>query len=187
MSYFEIFLLAVALSIDAFVVSFSCGIMVNKKHKKNALKMSFANGFAQFVMPVLGWYGVNIVGDYVKAFDHWIVFLVFLALGVKFIKDALEKKEQSCNLPKKITFKILLIASFATSIDAFAAGISIYFMHISIWTTSIVIGIVTFINSFIGFRISLIFKKLSTKYIEVFAGLILIALGTKTLIEHLVE
>lgn len=185
MIWFEILLLAFALSIDAFVVSFSCGCMVHKEHKKNAFKMAGANGFAQFTMPVLGWFGTNSIGEYVKSFDHWIVFFVFLVLGVKFIKDALEEEEKSCELPKSVTFKVLLIASFATSIDAFAAGVSIYFMPVSIWAVALAIGLVTFINSFIGFRLSRIFKKFKSKYLEVSAGVILITLGTKILIEHL--
>ena len=189
MIWFEIFLLALALSIDAFIVSFSCGLVVKKNRNKNAYKMAAANGFAQFAMPVLGWYGTNTISSYVKAFDHWIVFLVFLALGLKFIKDAMEDKEVECELPTKkhITFKVLLIASFATSIDAFVAGVSLYFMPVSIWIAGIVIGIVTFINSYIGFKMNRLFKKIPRKYIEVFAGVILITLGTKTLIEHMLS
>lgn len=188
MIWFDVFLLAVALSIDAFIVSFSCGLVVKKNKKKNGYKMAAANGFAQFAMPVLGWYGTNTIGDYVGAFDHWIVFFVFLILGLKFIKDAMENKEASCNLPvKHITFKVLLIASFATSIDAFVAGVSLYFISVSIWLAAILIGVVTFINSLIGFRMNKLFKKIPTKYIEAAAGVILITLGTKILIEHLLS
>lgn len=188
MVWFEIFLLAVALSIDAFLVSFSCGLVFTKNQNSNAIKMASANGLAQFVMPVLGWYGTNTVGNYVKAFDHWIVFIVFLILGLKFIKDALEDKETTCDISAKtITFRVVLISAFATSIDAFAAGISLYFIPVSVWIAGVAIGIVTFINSYVGFRMNRLFKKLPTKYIEIFAGSILILLGTKTLIEHLCE
>ncbi|MDD4556462.1 MAG: manganese efflux pump MntP family protein [Alphaproteobacteria bacterium] len=189
MIWFEVFLLALALSIDAFLVSFSCGLVVKKNKVKNAYKMAFANGFAQFAMPVLGYYGTSAVSGYVKAFDHWIVFFVFLALGVKFILDGLEDKEIACEISskKKITFKILLIAAFATSIDAFAAGVSLYFIPVSIWLAGLMIGVVTFINSYIGFRLNRLFKKIPTKYIEVFAGVILITLGTKVLIEHMLS
>ncbi|MFV0626897.1 MAG: manganese efflux pump MntP family protein [Alphaproteobacteria bacterium] len=189
MIWFEIFLLSLALSIDAFLVSFSCGAVVKKNKNKNAYKMAAANGFAQFAMPVLGWYGTNSISDYVKIFDHWIVFMVFAALGLKFIKDALEDKPVECEVPNKkhITFKVLLIAAFATSIDAFVAGVSLYFMPVSIWLAGIMIGIVTFINSYIGFKMNRLFKKIPTKYIEIFAGVILITLGTKTLIEHMLS
>lgn len=189
MIWFEVFLLAIALSIDAFIVSFSCGLVVKKDRKKNGYKMAAANGFAQFAMPVLGWYGTNTISDYVKAFDHWIVFFVFLALGIKFIKDALENKDANCDISTKkhITFKVLLIAAFATSIDAFVAGVSLYFIPVSIWSAGLMIGIVTFINSLIGFRMNKMFKKIPTKYIEVTAGVILITLGSKVLIEHLLS
>lgn len=191
MIWFEIFLLALALSIDAFIVSFSCGLVVKKNKEKNSYKMAAANGFAQFAMPVLGWYGTQTINNCIgaiTAFDHWVVFFVFLALGIKFIMDALEDRDTTCELPRKnITFKILLIAAFATSIDAFVAGVSLYFIPVSIWYASIMIGVVTFINSFIGFRMNKIFKKIPTKYIEISAGVILITLGSKTLIEHMLE
>lgn len=185
---FEVLLLAFALSIDAFVVSFSCGLTVNKKQRKNAIKMAAANGFAQFLMPVLGWFGTSSISEYVKSFDHWIVFLVFLLLGINFIKEAMREKdeEEACKLVGgTLSLKILIIASFATSVDAFAAGISIYFMQVSIWVVAFVIGVITFINSYIGFRASKFLRKIPAKYIEVAAGAILITLGTKILIEHL--
>ncbi|MDR1693934.1 MAG: manganese efflux pump MntP family protein [Lactobacillaceae bacterium] len=188
MIWFEVFLLAVALSIDAFIVSFSCGLVVNKNKKKNGYKMAAANGFAQFAMPLLGWLGTKTISGYVQAFDHWIVFFVFLILGLKFIKDAMEEKASTCELPRKnITFKVLLIAAFATSIDAFVSGVTLYFMPVSIIFAAMMIGIVTFINSLIGFRLTHIFRKIPTKYIEIFAGVILITLGSKVLIEHILN
>lgn len=187
MNWLDILLLALALSVDAFVVSFSYGLVIKSNPLKNSLKIGFATGFGQFIMPVIGWYGTRSVHNYIESFDHWIAFAVFVALGLKVIDEALEKKDdsQQKKLSKKLTKRVLLMIGVATSIDALVTGVTIYFMNVSIWFAAPIIGVTTFICSVIGFRLNCCFKKVPTKYMEIAAGIILILLGCKVLYEHL--
>ena len=89
MSIFDIFFLAMALSVDAAVVSFSYGLFLRKDRLKNALLLAFSTGLGQFVMPILGWLGTNSVSSYLSHFDHWISFLVFVLLGLNVINEAI--------------------------------------------------------------------------------------------------
>ena len=181
----DIILLALALSVDAFVAAFSYGLVIRKRPFVNALKLAAATGIGQFVMPVIGWLGTKSVHVYIEAFDHWIAFLVFLALGLNIIGNALTPQKEDDGKESCLNFKTLLMIGIATSIDACVAGVTLYFTNVSIWTAAALIGLITFINTVIGFRLSCCLQKLPTKYLEIGAGIVLILLGAKVLIEHL--
>ena len=185
MNFPEVFLLALALSVDAFIVSFSYGLIIKKGKGKAALKLSAATGLGQFVMPVLGWYGARSVYQLIEALDHWIAFFVFLVLGIKVISEAFKEGDCQPKLSKILNAKILFFIGLATSIDAFVSGSMLYFMKEPVWSASALIGIVTFINASLGFNFCRIFKNFPVKYLEISSGLILIALGVKVLYEHL--
>lgn len=185
MDWINIILLALALSVDAFIVSFSYGLIIKKGKGKAALKLALATGGGQFLMPVLGWFGARSIYKHIEMVDHWIAFFVFLALGLKIISDSFRDCECPNKLSKVLTLKILLVISLATSIDAFVSGSMLYFMKIPVWSASIVIGLITFINAILGFNFCRMFKKFPKKYMEIGSGLILIALGCKVLYEHL--
>ena len=144
MTLFDIFLLGLALSVDAFVVSFSYGLVLKPHKIENGLRLGISTGFFQFFMPVLGWYGARSVNKYIESIDHWLAFFVFLALGIKIIGDALENQEEpSQKLEKKLTARVLLMIGIATSIDALVTGATIYFMHTPIMLSAIIIGLTT--------------------------------------------
>ncbi len=181
----DVFLLALALSVDAFVVAFSYGLVIRKKKGVSALKIATATGLGQWIMPILGWYGARSVYKQIEAVDHWIAFFVFCVLGLKVIADSFRSCDNQEQLPPKLDVKILLMIGVATSIDAFVSGSMLFFMKEPIGVSAMIIGVVTFINSCIGFNICRIFKKMPTKYLEISSGLILIGLGCKILFEHL--
>lgn len=180
----EVLFLAIALSIDASVVSFSQGLIFTENKRKNSFYLAFWVGLFQALMPIAGWFLARSVYTYVEKFDHWIAFIIFLILGIKFIKDAYEEGEPDCAAPACLSLKCLLLLAIATSIDAMAAGATLFFMKVEVIIPAIIIGIITFINSLIGFWSGYIFKKFPSKYLEISAGIILIALGIKVLIEH---
>lgn len=185
MVFIEVFFLALALSVDAFVVAFSYGLIIKKKKGRSALKIAAATGLGQFIMPVLGWYGASTIYRQIEQVDHWIAFFVFLMLGLKVISDAFRECDCKEKLSKKLTFRILFMIGVATSIDAFVSGSMLYFMQAPVWSSALIIGVVTFVNSCIGFNFCRIFKKVPTKYLEIASGIILIGLGCKVLYEHL--
>lgn len=185
MSFIEVIFLAVALSIDASVVSFSQGLCFSENKRKNSLFLALSVGIFQALMPIIGWFAAKGVYKYIEAFDHWIAFIIFFFLGIKFIKDALKGEEKKeCNR-KSISLHHLLLIAIATSIDALAAGATLYFFKTEILIPAIIIGIITFFNSLIGFWSGIVLKRFPSKYLEIFAGIILITLGIKILIEHI--
>lgn len=184
MNFTDVFLLALALSVDAFVVAFSYGLIIKKGKGKSALKIAAATGTGQFVMPVLGWYGARSIYDQIAAVDHWIAFFVFLMLGLKVISDALRDCDCAAKLSQTLSLKILFMIGVATSIDAFVSGSMLFFMRAPVWSSAAVIGSTTFAMSVIGFNFCRLFKKIPTRWLEIPSGLILIALGCKILYEH---
>ncbi len=179
MSYISIILLAIALSIDACVVSFSYGLIFTEKRLKNALLLASCTGMFQGIMPAVGYFLTGFVKSYIEPFADWIVFVIFVYLGIKFILEAFEKEKskQLC-----IDFKCLLLVGVATSIDAFSAGISLSLFGNNILKPAILIAFVTFINSSLGFYLGGNLKHLPTKWLEIFAGVLLIFLGLKALV-----
>ena len=185
MNIVDIIILAIALSIDACVVSFSNGLVFTQNKRLNSVILAFSVGFFQFLMPVIGFFAAQTVSKYVEPFDHWIVFGIFIILGAKFIKDALEKGngEKEEKIECFMCFKYIFLVSVATSIDALGAGVSIAFTGSKILVPAIIIGVITFVNSLLGFWSGYLFKKFPTKNLEIASGLILIALAFKTLFE----
>ncbi len=178
MTYLEIFLLAIALSIDAMVVSFSYGLSFRENRLKNALLLAFCTGLFQAGMPVIGYYLTSFVKSYIAPYASIIVCTIFVFLGVKFIKEAFEKKEVShC-----ISVTCLILIGIATSIDAFSAGISLALYGNHILKPVLLIGAITFVNSCIGFKFGGNIKHLPSQGLEVFAGIVLIALGIKAVL-----
>ena len=119
---FSVFLLALALSVDAFAVAFSYGLVIKKDVASSAAKLGAATGAGQFVMPLLGWLATDSVHRYIEAFDHWIAFVVFLLLGLNVIRGALGGEECEKRSPK-LSLKLLSVVAVATSIDALAGGV----------------------------------------------------------------
>ena len=184
MSFFDIFILALALAVDASVVSFSYGLILRKNRFLNALSLAFATGLGQFIMPIIGWLATQSVSSYVMHFDHWISFLVFVLLGLNIINDTIHDQDETVT-EKKLSFQYLCLIGLATSIDACAAGVTLYFIKISISWTAAIIGLTTVICSLASFYLSRSFPKISTHKVEILSGIILILLGFKILFEHL--
>ena len=180
MSYLSIFILAIALSIDACVVSFSYGIKYNHMRFKNAMLLASFTGIFQGVMPVIGYYLTNIVRIYIQPYADLIVFLIFSYLGFKFIIEAFQSPK-GCSREICVDLKSLLLIGIATSIDAFSAGITLSLYGNLILKPAILIGLITFINSHLGFFAGGKLKNLPTKYLEIFAGILLLILGIKSI------
>ena len=185
MSFLGILLLALALAVDAFVVSFSYGLIVIKNRTKASLKIAFAVSLGQLLMPVFGWYGAGSIYQYIEQLDHWIAFFVFLLLGIKIIGDSLKSCDCSNEFNHELKLKELFLIGIATSIDALVSGAMLYFVKMPIWSSAGIIGIVTLGTSLIGFNLCAVLKKFSPRPLEIMSGLILIGLGCKILFEHL--
>ena len=178
MTYFEIVMLAYALSVDACVVSFSYGLSYKTERKKNLLLLSVFTSVFQGVMPCFGYYLTSLVKAYIQPYSGLIIFLIFTYLGIKFILEAYQEKPKECC----IDLKCLVLVGIATSIDAFSAGISLSLMGNGILKPALLIAFVTFVNSAFGFWLGGKTRHLPSKGLEILAGLLLIGLGIKAII-----
>lgn len=179
MTHIEILLLALALSVDACVVSFTYGLSFNQNRLKTALLLASFTGFFQGLMPTIGYNLTTFVKTFISPYANLIVFTIFAFLGIKFIKDAFENKS---NKPCCIGLLCLLLIGIATSIDAFSAGISLALYGNHIIKPALLIILITFTNSLLGFQLGGKLKNLPTKNLEIFAGLILIGLAIKAIL-----
>ncbi len=180
MSIYELIILSIALALDALIVSFSYGTVIREKRYQNAFFLAFSFGFFQMLMPILGWFFTNIIYSYVEKYSKWVVFIIFFVLGVKFLKEAvfdLEEKHISCISPI-----CMFGLAIATSIDAFGAGASIKLLNVEIWQPAVIIGIITYMLSFMGFIIAGTLKNISEKHVGILGALILFYLALKALI-----
>ncbi|HQA87248.1 MAG TPA: manganese efflux pump MntP family protein [Bacteroidales bacterium] len=186
MSFIELLLIAIGLAMDCFAVSFSVGAAKGKIDYRNILLLAFLFGFFQGGMPILGWLSGGLLIDHICHVDHWIIFAILVFIGGKMIIDALrpDREEKKTDITKPLT---LLILAIATSIDALGVGFSFSMLpSVNIVLAVFTIGITSFLLSifgvYIGGKASHYFRP---GYAEIIGGVILVAIGTKILIEHL--
>lgn len=175
----ELIFLSIALGVDCLVVSFSQGLIFTKNRTKNSLALAVTMGLAQSIMPLIGYIGVGLLSKYIEAYSEWLVFAIFLALGIKFIYEAFQEKEETICC---IGLKCLIGLGIATSIDAMAAGVSLKLTNTPLLISISMIGLASFFMSICGFWLGNSFKKLPSKYLEISGGIILILLAIKAIL-----
>lgn len=178
MNFIDLILLGLALGVDCFVVSFSQGLIFKSEKVKNSFKLALTMGLFQGAMPVIGYIGTNSLYKYVVPYSKWIVFGIFLLLGLKFIVESFQPKEKEVQC---IGLKCLLGLGLATSIDALVSGASIRLTQTSLLISVMIIGITSFLMSIGGFYSGNFIKNIPSKYLEITGGLILVALAIKSL------
>ncbi len=185
MDLITITVIAFGLAMDAFAVSITSGITIKHLRINNALRIAIFFGLFQAIMPGIGWLAGFSLRDFISGIDHWIAFGLLSMIGCKMIFESTRMGSSEKEIDP-LNIYVLLILSIATSIDAFAVGLSLSFLKVAIVTTAIIIGIITFLLSFIGVFVGNRFGHFFENKIEVIGGLILIGIGIKILIEHLV-
>lgn len=178
MNFIDLILLGLALGVDCFVVSFSQGLIFKSEKVKNSFKLALTMGLFQGVMPIIGYIGTNSLYKYVVPYSKWIVFGIFLLLGLKFIVESFQPKEKEVQC---IGLKCLLGLGLATSIDALVSGASIRLTQTSLLISVMIIGIASFLMSIGGFYSGNFIKNIPSKSLEITGGLILVALAFKSL------
>lgn len=194
MSWFELFVIAVGLSMDAFAVAICKGLSFKTVRLRNAGVVGLYFGIFQAGMPLIGYFLAAQFQDKITAYDHWIAFALLAVIGINMIKESFEKECEECNKraeseeeydAKALNFKSMLALAVATSIDALAVGVTFAFLQIDIVPAVSFIGIVTLLLSMVGVWIGNVFgAKYKTKAILA-GGIILVLMGLKILLEHL--
>jgi len=187
MTIWELLLIAVALSMDAFAVAVCKGLATQKHSLKGMLIVGAWFGGFQALMPLTGWLIASNFSKYITKFDHWVAFVLLAAIGINMIREALKKDDEGA-ASASLGFRTMLIMALATSIDALAIGVSFAFLAMDgagIIPAVCCIGAVTFFLSAAGMRVGAVFGEKYKAKAEIAGGVILIALGIKILIEHL--
>ncbi|WP_178371691.1 manganese efflux pump MntP family protein [Desulfitobacterium chlororespirans] len=182
MGNLELLLIAVGLSMDAFAVAISKGLSLRRMSYKTAWITGVFFGGFQALMPLLGFLLGIRFESYITAVDHWIAFILLSLIGLKMIKES----RGPCEIIEdRFSLKEMVTLSLATSIDALAIGITFAFLHVDIVPAVSMIGVTTFVFSFLGVKIGNVFGECYKARAELAGGVILILMGLKILLEHL--
>jgi putative Mn2+ efflux pump MntP len=185
MHFVELIIIAIGVSMDAFAVSICKGLSVRRLRPGHMISAAAWFGGFQALMPLIGYYlGVSFA-DFVADFDHWIAFVLLGIIGGKMIKEALEKDEE-CEYSPDFSTKTMFTLAVATSIDALAVGVSLAFLKADIWTSVLVIGLMTGAFSALGVKLGNLFGCRYKSKAEFVGGLVLVGIGIKILVEHLI-
>lgn len=180
MSIFELFFTSVSLSMDAFASSICKGIIGNNSIK-NGFIISFSFGLFQALMPLIGYFIGDIFSQQIIKYDHYIALILLSIIGINMIRNY----KDNTSVSDIISFKELILLSIATSIDALIVGITLSFLQVNIILSISIIGLITFIICFIGYKLGLIIGNKLGNYAKLSGGIILIIIGIKTFIEHM--
>ena len=181
MNIYDILFIGAGLSMDAFAVSVCKGLAMKKMDIKKALICGLYFGVFQALMPLIGYLLGSGFKNVVSSIDHWIAFVLLGIIGINMIREA-----KSCEVVNdSMDIKTMLTLAVATSIDALAIGVTFAFLKVNIVPAISIIGLITFVCSFLGVKLGSIFgEKLKSKA-EIVGGVVLIMIGSKILIEHL--
>ena len=159
MGLFEIFMIGVGLSMDAFAASICKGLNMRRLSAKNMLIIGLFFGGFQALMPAVGWILGKQFEVYITSVDHWVAFALLAFIGGKMIYDVFHGDEDGCCNEKtdKLDMKEVLTLAVATSIDALAVGISFAFLQVEILKAVSVIGVTTFVLSVVGVAVGNMF------------------------------
>lgn len=186
MGFFEVLMIGIGLSMDAFAAAICKGLGMKRASAKNIAIIGVFFGGFQALMPLLGYFLGKQFEGYIVSVDHWIAFCLLAFIGGKMIYDVFwGEEEEDCLCDNKLDIKELFTLAIATSIDALAVGISMAFLHVNILPSVCLIGITTFILASLGVVIGNKFGSRFKNKATLAGGIILILIGLKILLEHL--
>lgn len=183
MDLLSVLLISVGLAMDATAVSIAGGVTVREGRARTALLLAFLFGVFQTGMTIAGWFAGTVLYSFISGIDHWIAFFLLAFVGGRMVIEGLKGEDG-----EEIAFgsaAVLLVLAVATSIDALAVGLSFAVLDSPILMPSIIIGVVTAILSLGGFWFGTVFGGKNRERAEIVGGIILILIGLRVLIDHL--
>jgi putative Mn2+ efflux pump MntP len=185
-SLLNLVVVALGVSADAFAVALTQGVRARRALQRQALTIALVFGLFQAGMPVVGWLVGSTLADLIAPVDHWIAFVLLVAIGAKMLWEAVRPGDDEAADAARLPVRELLALAVATSIDALAVGLSLAFLDVPIAPAAALIGVVTAMLTYAGVLLG---HRLGTRFqtpAEVVGGVVLIGIGTKILIEHLI-
>ena len=183
MSTYELFIIAVWLSMDALAVAICKGLSMAKMSWKKGIIVGLWFGGFQALMPLIGYLLGAQFESKITAFDHWIAFILLGLIGGNMIREGVSGDEEKTD--DSVSIKSMLPLAIATSIDALAVGVTFAFLRVNIVYAVSFIGVITFLLSTVGVKVGNVFGARYKSKAEIAGGVILILMGLKILIEHL--
>jgi len=171
---------------DAFAVSIILGLSVKKPKFKEFVLPGAYFGFFQMLMPLIGYFAGTLFANRIQSFGPWIAFVLLGFIGGKMIKESFEKNEEDTHKDPFLFINMLML-SIATSIDALAIGVTFAFFNVNIFAAIAIIGLTTCCISIAGVKIGNMFGMRFKSKAELLGGVVLVLLGVKILIEHLLD
>jgi putative Mn2+ efflux pump MntP len=183
--FYAIFVIALGLSADCFAVALSSSIAKKSLPLWQGFRIAFSFGIFQTVMTLLGWLAGRSVINFISTYDHWIAFALLLFVGGRMIWESFREKEGKESNIDITRWLYLLILSIATSLDALAVGLSFAFLKVNLTLASATIGVTALVVTFAGFAAGKKLSALVGKRAEIIGGIILILIGLRILLGHL--
>jgi putative Mn2+ efflux pump MntP len=182
MNFTTLFLISIGLAMDAFAVSLTEGIALQKLSIKHIVRVAIVFGIFQGVMPLIGWNVGSLFYSYFEKYGNFIAFILLVFIGIKMILDAREFGKEDSNEVEKNKTNIIILG-IATSIDALAVGFSFSMIpSLNIYYSIVIIGLVTFILSSVGVYLGNKVGQLLGAKAEYLGGTILILMGINMLL-----
>ena len=185
MGFFELFLIGIGLSMDAFAVAICKGLGMERINKRDTLLLALFFGGFQALMPLTGYLLGSRFASYIERWDHWIAFVLLAFIGGNMIRESREQEEEEAKHCGSIRHRELFTLAVATSIDALAVGVSFAFLGVHIAPAVTLIGCTTFVLTLVGVWVGNLFGSRYKSRAELTGGIILILIGVKILLEHL--
>lgn len=183
MQLWEIFLIGVSLSMDAFSVAVCKGLTLCRVKLSQAVTVGLYFGIFQAIMPLIGYFLASTVAGKISGYSHYIAFVLLIIIGANMIREAIKEDEDTCTV--SLSFKEMVPLSVATSIDALAAGVTFALKGVEIFSSVAIVGITTFTLSGIGVTLGAFVGSKFRKIASIIGGGVLILLGVKILLEGL--
>jgi putative Mn2+ efflux pump MntP len=186
MKFISVALLSLAMSTDAFAAAVGKGTALEKPRWSEALRTGAIFGVIEGLTPLAGWALGLTAANYVKAWDHWIAFVLLGALGLRMVFAGFQAPEaDEPQKPSRHGFWLLAVTGFATSIDAMVVGVGLAFLNVDILPVAAAIGFTTFVLVTIGVMVGRVLGAVAGKRAEALGGVLLIGIGATILFEHL--
>ena len=181
MKVWELFVIAVGLSMDAFAVSICKGLSTKDVRREHMVVTGLYFGGFQALMPLAGYLLGSRFQSMIQRGDHWIAFALLVLIGANMVRESRGEAE---HLDDSFTPGTMLPLAVATSIDALAVGVTFAFLNVRIIPAAALIGVTTFALSAIGMRLGNVFGARYQARAELAGGIVLILMGVKILLEH---
>lgn len=182
MSPISIGVIAISMSVDAFIASLGRGAQHGRPNFGLALRTGLLFGVVEALTPLIGWAMGVVAAQYIQQIDHWVAFALLVGVGGRMVLQAMRAPEDAPPAPGGWA---LLATAVGTSIDAMAVGVSLAFLEVNILLIALAIGLATTVMSAAGILAGRLVGLRFGRWAEGLGGVALAGLGLMILVDHL--